>query len=123
MPEPYVGHRESNREWWDFADCGGLKPTWWDTDIGKQDHNLTIENLYAITICIGCPVQNECLADALRNGGEHNIRAGLTPWNQTELINTGSTYSRPLRVLNKLLTLTDDVNTVVTQAYGVLGDK
>jgi hypothetical protein len=120
MRDTYVAQRDSDREWWDKASCARGYSEWWDTDMHQHEATLTLNNVKAVVMCVQCPVRNECLADALKHGGEHTIRAGYTPKQQNELIKNGHAWSRVIRIVEKMLTLSPDDQIVAEKSHEVL---
>lgn len=59
-------------DWTELASCADprLNPSWWHSD-------RTDEQLAARTLCDICPVQYECLIDALLTAEPDGIRGGL----------------------------------------------
>lgn len=72
----------TDRRWWARAACIGTSPSlWWNTG-----HGPSPKAAIAKAICARCPVQPECLADALDHPDfDPAIRGGLTPGERTEL--------------------------------------
>jgi len=120
MRDTYVAQRESDREWWDKASCARGYSEWWDVDTHQHEATLSLNNVKAVVMCVQCPVRNECLADALKHGGEHTIRAGYTPKQQNELIKNGHAWSRVIRIVEKMLTLSPDDQIVAEKSHEVL---
>lgn len=113
----HVGHRESAREWWDQAACARVgSPDWWD----NPSSGVTLDHARAVAVCVTCPVKDRCLADAVAAGGEHNIRAGLFPAHQFELIRSGSTRPRLMILVQRLMDAGKDWEAAAHTAYGRL---
>lgn len=120
MRDTYVAQRDSDREWWDKASCARGYSEWWDVDMHQHEATLSLNNVKGVVMCVQCPVRNECLADALKHGGEHTIRAGYTPKQQNELIKNGHAWSRAIRIVEKMLTLTPDDRIVAEKSHEAL---
>lgn len=119
----YVAHRESAREWWDYAACSRMNPSWWDSEAFVPDKNVSLENLAAIRTCLDCSVRWKCLGEAVEIGGEHTIRGGYFPSEQKQLANNLPVRSRPIVVLEKLMKVTSDVDLIVKQAHQILTNR
>lgn len=61
------------RPWRARAACAVHNPQLWYADEGDQRRDL------AIMICSHCPVQAECLSEAIANREQHGVWGGLTP--------------------------------------------
>jgi len=51
----------------------------------KDDAGRFLHEATAKALCEGCPVQDECLNDALVNNDKHAIRGGTTPAERRKL--------------------------------------
>jgi hypothetical protein len=60
---------ESDR-WWQRAACAGRNPTWWSAE------NRPMWPA-AVRLCLSCPVQESCLAEAVRQRDNGVIRGGM----------------------------------------------
>jgi hypothetical protein len=56
--------------WWQRAACGGRDPAWWSAD----DRPMWPT---AVRLCLGCPVRDSCLDEAVRQRDNGVIRAGM----------------------------------------------
>lgn len=116
-------YKDKHTVWWDYATCGrrGYDATWWDVDKKTDDTNVSKKQIKAIALCVKCPVRGECIADAIKNGGETTIRGGYLPLEQQKLINTGVTNSRILKLIDDATNRYEDPNVVVDATCFALG--
>lgn len=66
--------------WRSYALCGQVDPELW-----FPFNNRKSQADRAKRICGDCPVQNECLSEALRNGDEYGIWGGCTAMERRRL--------------------------------------
>jgi hypothetical protein len=105
---------EPGVDWWELASCRSSgSPEWWDEPEGQAE----MRHIRAVAICVLCPVRENCLQDALSRGGEENIRAGLYPKHQREILRSGTTYFRILRLLEKLMRQGHDAESAAFTTY------
>jgi Transcription factor WhiB len=57
------------RDWVSLAACAGENPDWWGDD--------ATGHVEAVRICLGCPVRQPCLAEAVNQHEIGVIRGGL----------------------------------------------
>ncbi len=55
--------------WWDLAACAGNDPEWWGDDRAMRP--------MAVRICLGCPVREPCLTEAVARGDLGVVRGGM----------------------------------------------
>jgi len=55
--------------WWDLAACAGSDPEWWGDDRAMRP--------LAVRICLGCPVREPCLKEAVLSGDLGVVRGGM----------------------------------------------
>ncbi|MEU0156628.1 WhiB family transcriptional regulator [Micromonospora fulviviridis] len=60
---------DGGRAWWSRAACAGHDPEWWSDDWTKRAE--------AISICLTCPVAQQCVRDATLHGDTGVIRGGM----------------------------------------------
>lgn len=66
-----IAHEYRRDEWRDEAACADSDPDlFFPTPGGSATE--------AKAICAGCPVRDECLADAIRTGEEYGVRGGVS---------------------------------------------
>jgi len=118
-----MGYNDERGEWWDHATCArrGYDATWWDVDKKTDDTNVSKNQIKAIALCVECPVRGECIADAIKNGGETTIRGGYLPLEQQELVKTGVANSRILKLIDHATKRYEDPNVVVDATCFALG--
>lgn len=70
--------------WTEQAACAGKPTEWWTPEEGSRKGKLPPIARRALALCAACPVQVECLADAILNERyEFTIRAApAAPWVQ-----------------------------------------
>jgi WhiB family redox-sensing transcriptional regulator len=86
---PGAPDREREEDWRDWASCAEVG---WEAFFPGAYQRFEA----ARRVCEGCPVAEECLADALETGDFHGIRGGLTGDERREL---GVPVTRPFPVL------------------------
>lgn len=62
--------------WTERAACAGHEGDWWTTAGPRQVQQREL-NARAVSICRSCPVQQECLDDAIDRGDVGVIRGGV----------------------------------------------
>jgi len=67
-------------DWHARAACSGLNPDDWFPTKGSGDHAR------AKQICVGCPVREACLEDALERGEKQGIWGGASPRRRRQLV-------------------------------------
>lgn len=69
-------------KWWERANCKGHDTDmWFPSDDGPNGY------AYARRVCRRCPVQLECLTDALDRNSTHGMFGGLTPRERSQITN------------------------------------
>lgn len=57
--------------WWELAACAGKNPDWW-----QGDQNRSMLGV-AVATCMGCPVRDPCLAEAMAVRDSGVVRGGM----------------------------------------------
>lgn len=64
--------------WQDFAICRSLPRELHFGPAGEKDHEKTEREAAAKAVCAGCPVDRECLEDAVTNNIKHGVFGGMS---------------------------------------------
>lgn len=65
--------------WYHDAACAGHDPSLWDGVPQTRSSYSGLDFTEARKICMSCPVQRECLLDALQTDSMGTMRAGKDP--------------------------------------------